>query len=134
MAVSSIDHVAIPIHNIDAMRSFYESFGFTWDASSAPNLYAVTLQDQKLNFHAPRLWQNVKFSLRGFSARPGCGDFCFVWDSDQRSLLTTIKNLGIEVIEGPVERLGGNGLGSSVYVRDPDENLVEFIYYEAAEP
>ena len=121
--------MAIPIVNIEAMRKFYEAFGFAWDESSAPHLYAVTLRDQKLNFHTPELWQNAKFTLRGPTAKPGCGDFCFVWNSDQARLLKTIEQLQIEVIEGPVERLGGAGIGSSVYVRDPDQNLVEFISY-----
>ena len=121
--------MAIPIVNIEAMREFYEAFGFTWDESSAPHLYAVTLRDQKLNFHTSELWQNAKFTLRGPTAKPGCGDFCFVWNSDQDKLLKTIEHLQIKVIDGPVERLGGAGIGSSVYVRDPDENLVEFISY-----
>ena len=112
------------------MRSFYEAFGFTWDTSNAPHLYAVTLGTQKLNFHSPSLWQNSKFTLRGPTAEPGCGDFCFVWGSDQHQLLEMINQLRIDVIEGPVERLGGAGIGSSIYVRDPDENLVEFICYE----
>ena len=131
MAVDSIDHVAIPIFNIDAMRLFYEAFGFVWDASSAPQLYAISLGTQKINLHSPSLWQNSKFTLRGPTAKPGCGDFCFVWKSDQHRLLEKIKQLDIHVIEGPVDRLGGDGVGSSVYVRDPDENLVEFICYEA---
>ena len=121
--------MAIPIVNIEAMRKFYEAFGFTWDATRAPHLYAVILANQKLNFHAPTLWQNSKFTLRGPTAEPGCGDFCFVWKSDVDDLHRTIEQLQIEVIEGPVERLGGRGVGSSVYVRDPDENLVEFICY-----
>lgn len=121
--------MAIPIVNVDAMRTFYEAFGFTWDESSAPHLYAVTLADQKLNFHVPTLWRNSKFTLRGLTAAPGCGDFCFVWNSDEDELLEAIKQLQIEVIEGPVERVGGAGSGTSVYVRDPDKNLVEFIRY-----
>ena len=130
LAVGSIDHVAIPIANIDAMRRFYEAFGFTWDDSNAPHLYAVTVANQKLNLHAPSLWQDSKFTLRGPNAKPGCGDFCFVWGSGQHSLLATIRQLNVEVIEGPVLRLGGADVGSSVYVRDPDENLIEFICYD----
>ena len=121
--------MAIPIVNISAMRTFYEAFGFTWDTSSAPHLFAITLDNQKLNFHAPTLWQNSRFTLRGPTAEPGCGDFCFVWTSNANELHKTIERLQIDVIEGPVERLGGAGVGTSVYVRDPDENLVEFISY-----
>lgn len=129
MAVNSIDHVAIPIQDIDGMRTFYEAFGFRWDTSGAPHLYAVTLAGQKLNFHAPSLWRNLDFSLRAPSATPGCGDFCFRWHGDSGELHETIRSLDLQIIEGPVKRVGGAGIGSSVYVRDPDANLVEFIVY-----
>ena len=129
MAVKSIDHVAVPIDNVVAMRSFYEAFGFTWDASGAPRIYAVKLANQKLNFHDPSLWQNSKFTLRARNAAPGCGDFCFRWDGEQHDLLETIAVLKRRVVEGPVERSGGEGVGTSFYVRDPDSNLVEFICY-----
>ncbi len=129
MAVKSIDHVALPIIHIDAMRHFYEAFGFAWDESAAPHLYAVTLTEQKLNFHAPVLWENRNFTLRGPSAKPGCGDFCFRWEGGRSRLQSIFDRLKLVVIEGPVTRQGGAGSGTSFYVRDPDENLVEFICY-----
>lgn len=129
MSVVSIDHVAIPIQNVEGMRRFYESFGFTWDDSSAPNLYAVRLEHQKLNFHGPPLWTNKAFTLRGETASPSCGDFCFKWQGDAASVLKKCADLDIDVVEGPVGREGGAGQGTSVYVRDPDRNLVEFICY-----
>ena len=129
MAVTSIDHVAIPISNVDDMKTFYTTFGFEWDSSTAPHLFAVKLGSQKLNFHDPSLWQNPRFTLRGPAAQPGCGDFCFVWSDSQADLLARFAELGLSPIEGPVDRAGGAGTGSSIYVRDPDENLVEFICY-----
>ena len=112
------------------MLDFYRLFGFEIDTTMAPNLYAVQLQTQKLNFHSPSLWQNKKFTLRGPTAQPGCGDLCFQWRSSVADLQSILAKNQIEVEEGPVERTGGNGLGISVYVRDPDGNLVEFISYE----
>lgn len=129
MTVSNIDHVAIPIENVDAMLDFYELFGFKVDTSSAPLLFGVYTETQKLNFHAPELWQNKKFTLRGPQAQPGCGDFCFHWVADLASLKNLLRRNSINIEEGPVSRVGGQGPGISIYVRDPDGNLVEFILY-----
>lgn len=130
MTVSNIDHVAIPIVNVDAMLNFYELFGFNVDRSYAPRIFGVYTDSQKLNFHAPELWQNRKFTLRGPQAKPGCGDFCFVWVASLASLRNLLKSHSIDIEEGPVPRDGGQGLGTSIYVRDPDGNLVEFISYD----
>ena len=67
------------------------------------------------------------------TAVPGCGDFCFVWNGSADSLRTMLDQAGADIIEGPIERMGGrdNGRakGTSTYVRDPDTNLLEFIIY-----
>jgi catechol 2,3-dioxygenase-like lactoylglutathione lyase family enzyme len=64
---------------------------------------------------------------------PGCGDFCFVWEGSVESLRTTLDQAGAKIIEGPIERQGGRdggrAKGTSLYVRDPDSNLLEFIIY-----
>jgi catechol 2,3-dioxygenase-like lactoylglutathione lyase family enzyme len=57
-----------------------------------------------------------------------------VWQGGLESLQKTLADAGVAVIHGPVDRVGGRGAGSgqgvSVYVRDPDDNLVEFICYD----
>ena len=112
------------------MRAFYEALGFRWDATNAPQLYAAKLADQKLNFHDPVLWENPRFTLRGPHAQPGCGDFCFVWKDQLDTLMDLLSTNQIEIELGPVERVGGAGMGRSIYVRDPDNNLIEFINYD----
>ena len=133
MSVSRLDHVAIPVAEMDPMLAFYRSLGFTVDDEHAPILYAVTCGDMKLNLHSPRLWQSKKFDLRGPTAQPGCGDVCMVWDGDPDALDTLLATAGVDVIEGPVERVGGKAsetsTGISRYCRDPDGNLLEFIIY-----
>jgi catechol 2,3-dioxygenase-like lactoylglutathione lyase family enzyme len=54
---------------------------------------------------------------------------CFVWDGDLESLQAALQHAGAQVELGPVERQGGRGPGISVYTRDPDDNLLEFIMY-----
>ena len=74
-----------------------------------------------------------QFTLRGPSALPGCGDLCFVWQGSPQSLDDTLAAAGAVIEEGPVPRTGGMNGGStqgiSVYTRDPDANLLEFIIY-----
>ena len=133
MSVAAFDHVAIPIQNVEAVLAFYQAIGFTIDRSNEPLFYSAHLATQKINFHGPELWQSSRFTLKGPAAKPGCGDFCFVWDGSSDELANLLSELGCEIIEGPVSRSGGReagaGVGTSTYVRDPDGNLVEFMRY-----
>ena len=75
------------------------------------------------------MWQNPQFELRGPSSAPGCGDLCFVWEGGSASLERALKVAEISIIAGPFELQGGRGKGTSVYIRDPEANLLEFIVY-----
>ena len=77
------------------------------------------------------MWQKPDFTLRGPSSLPGCGDLCFVWEGGSDALSRLLADAGAPIVAGPVELHGARGRGTSVYVRDPDENLLEFIVYEA---
>ena len=131
MTIRSFDHVAIPIQNTEAMLSFYRALGF--GVQDRGQAYSVHFGDNKINFHAPEKWHSEKFTLRGPSAKPGCGDFCFVWDGSVQSLKALLNQAGAKIIEGPVERIGGRNSGrakaTSFYFRDPDSNLLEFMIY-----
>ncbi|MCZ6713501.1 MAG: hypothetical protein O7B29_06105 [Deltaproteobacteria bacterium] len=138
MSVTGFDHVAIPTAHPEAMLSFYRALGFTapdaaeWRAQGVP-LFSIQFGDNKINVHAPELWQNERFELRGLTAQPGCGDFCFVWSGSLADLKAALKRAGAEIVGGPVEliggRDGGHAQGTSIYTRDPDRNLLEFIVY-----
>lgn len=126
--VAGFDHVALPMQNVDAMIAFYRALGF--EMSETPNAVSVSVGSQMINFHRPSLWQNASFTLRAPAAKPPCGDLCFVWDGSPESLKTMLDRSGSKVELGPVPRPGGRRKnGSSVYVRDPDGNLVEFMRY-----
>jgi len=134
MAVSGFDHVALPTSRPEKMIEFYGRLGFVvpqideWRKAPMP-FFSVCFGNQKINFHTPSMWQNPDFQLRGSSAAPGCGDLCFVWDGDLRSLEAMLEGARAAIVVGPVELQGGRGEGTSVYVHDPDENLLEFIVY-----
>jgi catechol 2,3-dioxygenase-like lactoylglutathione lyase family enzyme len=132
MAIKAIDHIALPIENVNEMLFFYQKLGFEISDRYAPDFYSVNFGDNKINFHAPHIWKQGKV-LKALTAIPGCGDFCFVWDGTEDDLTSLLHGVGAEIIDGPVKRAGGRNAGRTVgisrYVRDPDSNLLEFIVY-----
>ena len=126
--VRGFDHVALPMENVDRMLAFYRSIGF--DVIEGAQACSVHFGTQMINFHRPSLWQNATFTLRAPAAKPPCGDLCFVWDGTPAQLKAMLDKAGAKIETGPVNRQGGRrATGSSVYTRDPDNNLLEFIIY-----
>src|ERR1700728_2365956 len=122
--VKGFDHVALPMQNTDAMLAFYRGLGF--DVTENAVACSVYIGDQMINFPRPATWQRDSFTLRAPAAKPPCGDLCFVWDGTAEALKTFLDMAGAKIIEGPVARQGGRKKpASSVYVRDPDGNLLE---------
>jgi len=126
--VRGFDHVALPMQNVDAMLKFYRALGM--DVVEGAQVCSVHFGTQMINFHRPALWQSATFTLRAPAARPPCGDLCFVWDGSAEALKAMLAKIPVPIETGPVNRQGGRrATGSSVYVRDPDNNLLEFIIY-----
>ncbi|MDA0365914.1 MAG: VOC family virulence protein [Chloroflexi bacterium] len=138
MPIRGFDHAAMPADDVATLIPFYRRLGFAvvgeeaWREGRAL-VIVFAFGDSKINVHAPELWRNPRFTLRGPSAQPGCGDYCFVWDGGLDALHAMLAEAGAEVIEGPVTRVGGRATGTaegtSLYIRDPEGNLLEFIVY-----
>jgi catechol 2,3-dioxygenase-like lactoylglutathione lyase family enzyme len=128
--VGQLDHVAVPMQNVEAMIAFYRALGFV--VREGTSIVSVHFADQKINFHRPALWQRETFTLRASAAQPPCGDFCWVWNGSEAELRAAIQRVGATIeVEGQRDggRDGGNAVGQSIYMRDPDDNLLEFIRY-----
>ena len=135
MPVAGIDHVAIPTSNAERLIEFYKRLGFTvndeeeWRGGRA-RVFSIQVGDSKINVHP----EGFTAHLRGPTATPGCGDICFVWDGGVDRLQEMLRTAGVDVIEGPGPRKGGRGGGKvpavSLYARDPDDNLLEFMVYD----
>jgi catechol 2,3-dioxygenase-like lactoylglutathione lyase family enzyme len=126
--VEGFDHVSLPMQRTDAMVAFYRALGL--QVAERRGVVSVYVGDQMINLHRPEAWQGEGFTLRAPAATPPCGDLCFVWDGSAQALDARLEQAGAEIEEGPVERQGGRqALASSVYVRDPDGNLLEFMIY-----
>ena len=126
--VTGFDHVSLPLRDADGMAAFYRALGLTVDETE--HLVVVHLGDQMVNFHREEMWTRADFTLRAPAAVPPCGDVCLRWDGTEDDLLALLDGIGAAVEEGPVPRRGARGVeATSVYVRDPDGNLVEFMRY-----
>ena len=135
MGVTGFDHIALPTADAEKFLAFYKSIGFTspeedeWRAGRYP-IFSLVFGNNKINVHP----QGFVANLRGPTAVPGCGDICFVWEGGLASVIDMLAQAGIPIIKGPVDRIGGRAGGTaasvSVYVRDPDDNLVEFMCYD----
>ncbi len=135
MPVVGFDHVALPTSDSERFIRFYKGIGFNiinednWRRGESRN-FAIQVGESKINVHPPEL-RDVN---RGVTATPGCGDLCFVWEGTVDEVLQMLKGAGVEVVDGPGPRVGGRGGGrtmaTSVYVRDPDQNLLEFMVYD----
>ncbi len=135
MPVAGIDHIAMPTANAERLITFYKKLGFLinneekWRSGEVPT-FSIQVGDSKVNVHP----EGHTASLRGPTATPGCADICFVWDGSVAERQQTLQEAGVDVIQGPVQRAGGRGRGTtpslSLYFRDPDENLLEFMTYQ----
>ncbi len=135
MPVAGFDHVALPTSDADRFIEFYKKLGFSiidedeWRRGEA-RIFAIQIGNSKINVHP----QGMTANLRGVTASPGCGDLCFVWDGAVDEVVKMLADAGVEIIQGPAPRKGGRDggqrFGTSVYVRDPDDNLLEFMVYE----
>ena len=139
MNVRGFDHVSLPSADPDATMDFYRRLGFPilYEAefrAGEARWFGVQVDEHvKINFHGPALWQNARFTLKGPTATPGCGDLCFYFPGTIEAAEALLRAAGCEIAFGPVDQRGGadggQRLGSSIYTRDPDGNLLEFMTY-----
>ena len=125
----SLDHFVLTVKDLDATVKFYEevlgmqhtSFG----AANDPSIqrHALKFGSQKINLHQ----SGKEFEPKAQHVQPGSGDLCFLVADNVDEVLNNLKQRGISVLEGGevVERTGAQGKLRSVYIRDPDGNLIE---------
>jgi catechol 2,3-dioxygenase-like lactoylglutathione lyase family enzyme len=116
-----IDHLVLTVRSIDATCAFYESALGARVVTFGAGRRAVQIGDQKINLHEAghELEPNAR------SPTPGSGDICIVTDEPLAAIEVRLARLAIPVEAGPATRTGALGELVSIYVRDPDGNLVE---------
>ena len=88
--------------------------------------FAYRFGDRQLNVHGPGV---QPAEVARLPVQPGNSDLCFEWHGPITEAIAHLKAHGIAVERGPLERFGAKGPGTSVYFRDPDGSLMEFMSY-----
>ncbi|ORY26230.1 Glyoxalase/Bleomycin resistance protein/Dihydroxybiphenyl dioxygenase [Naematelia encephala] len=130
--VKSLDHLVLTVASISRTVSFYTSLGMRHETFTPPSSPDTTRQslkfgDQKINLHE----RGKEFEPKAGNVMPGSGDLCFLVNEPVETVKQRLEEKGLRVLEGGevVERTGARGRIRSVYVRDPDDNLVELSNY-----
>ena len=119
--IGSIDHVVLTTRDEVKCIGFYTGvLGMTLERYGNDRI-ALRFGNQKINVHPPGVAAGLKADL----PTPGSLDLCFLASVSLTAVMERLRECGVPIIAGPVTRAGGIGNIRSVYVRDPDANLVE---------
>ena len=119
--LASVDHIVLTTNDLEACLDFYTRvLGMTFEAYAAGRI-ALKFGPHKFNVHPP----GYVAGLRARVPTPGSLDLCFIADGPLVDAIEKIEQCGVPIEEGPVVRTGARGTLRSIYLRDPDGNLIE---------
>jgi catechol 2,3-dioxygenase-like lactoylglutathione lyase family enzyme len=123
--VERLDHLVLTVINIERTCEFYERVLGMKPVVFGDNRQALTFGSQKINLHQV----GQEFEPKAAVPTPGSADLCFLTRTPLKEVIEHLRALEVMVEEGPVRRAGALGPIESVYVRDPNENLIEISNY-----
>jgi catechol 2,3-dioxygenase-like lactoylglutathione lyase family enzyme len=122
-----IDHCVIAVSDWERSIAFYRDVLGAEVVDNPGGRVAFRFGDQQLNVHGPGVDAGTLVARP--PVVPGGSDLCFVWSGTPEEAVAHLAAQGVAVEAGPLTRHGGQGRGTSVYFRDPDGSLLEFIVY-----
>jgi catechol 2,3-dioxygenase-like lactoylglutathione lyase family enzyme len=122
--IDHLDHLVLTVADIDATVGFYSS-ALGMEVVTFGNRTALRFGEQKINLHQA----GKEFEPKAARPTPGSGDLCFITKAPIEEVISHLKALHHAIEEGPVERTGAVGTMRSIYLRDPDSNLIEISNY-----
>ncbi|HKY01570.1 MAG TPA: VOC family protein [Burkholderiales bacterium] len=125
MKINRLDHLVLTVKDIEATCAFYSAVLGMEVTTFGAGRKALNFGAQKVNLHQ----QGREFEPKAQRAVPGSADLCFITEIPLGEVVTHLSSVGVEVIEGPVQRTGATGPILSIYFRDPDLNLIEVSNY-----
>jgi catechol 2,3-dioxygenase-like lactoylglutathione lyase family enzyme len=121
MHIDRIDHVVLTVRDIEASCAFYQRVLGMKVLSFEGGRRALAFGNQKFNLHQA----GKEFEPKADRPTPGSADFCLITATPIAEVVTHLKSCNVRILEGPVQRTGATGSIVSVYLRDPDLNLIE---------
>ncbi len=129
MNVDHLDHLVLTVADIDTTCRFYVRVLGMEEVTFAGGRKALAFGRQKINLHQ----QGQEFDPKAARPTPGSADLCFTTRVPLAEGIAHLESCGVTLLEGPVSRTGAHGTITSVYVRDPDGNLIELANDEPSD-
>jgi catechol 2,3-dioxygenase-like lactoylglutathione lyase family enzyme len=121
MRIAALDHLVLTVADVDATVAFYERLGLRGETFD-DGRRALRFGEQRMHIHQA----GAEIEPHALRALPGSADLCFLVEGALADVARVLADAGVAIELGPVERSGAVGAIESLYVRDPDGNLVEF--------
>ncbi|PKL77522.1 MAG: VOC family virulence protein [Candidatus Melainabacteria bacterium HGW-Melainabacteria-1] len=118
--ILGIDHIELNVRDLDLTCRFYQTLGFEVRDYGAGRA-ALHFGSQQIVLHQP----GSEPDPQAVQPAPGSADLCFLVAGSLERVKQNLIALGMDLLEGPVRRYGARGLIDSLYLRDPDGNLIE---------
>lgn len=116
-----IDHIVMTVENIDTTCAWYLRVLGMKNAVYGEGRKALLLNKQKINLHAV----GSGIEPRAYAPAPGAIDLCLISPTPLAQVMEHLKAQRVAIEKGPIKRNGATGLITSIYIRDPDKNLIE---------
>ena len=129
MLLQSLDHLVLTVRDIEQTCAFYGGILGMEVITFAGGRTALVFGSQKINLHE----QGHEFEPKAYRPTPGSADLCFIAATPLEEVILQLAAHGVEILEGPVRRSGAQGSIASVYVRDPDMNLIEISNHDRSD-
>jgi catechol 2,3-dioxygenase-like lactoylglutathione lyase family enzyme len=120
-----LDHCVIHVSDWERSNAFYRDV-MGAELVQRPNGWAYRFGDEQLNLHGPGF---TPAEVARLPVQPGNSDLCFEWRGPIADAAAHLEAHRVKIELGPLQRFGAKGHGTSVYFRDPDGSLLEFISY-----
>lgn len=125
--IDHLDHLVLTVADLEKTVQFYTSIlGMSLEEfGERRERKALRFGNQKINLHL----KGKEFEPKAKTPLPGSADLCFIAQTSIEEVQSALKEKGIPIEEGPVKRTGATGPILSIYLRDPDGNLLELSNY-----
>ncbi len=122
----TLDHTVMHVSDWDSATAFWRDVMGADIVPTPKGAVVFRFGNAQLNLHGPGA---IGSPVARVPVQPGNSDVCFEWHGPIEDAQSHLATHGVEIELGPVERFGLKGQGASLYFRDPDGTLCEFISY-----